>query len=286
MKKIMLLSTIALSMLSCVSSDDSDNTLNPSGNPSSQNTILPIKITVDGEVLNINYNGTKILNIIGNGGTKIEFTYSGDLITGIKSYDNNVLESSVDYSYSNNLLISQIEKSYNGNGTIDTAINYTYQHISSSIINVKKQVNYGTATNTNFTLNGSFTVSNGNTLNYNASGTGTSNGSAANYTETGTCTYTDKNYPFKNVKGFDKLILTCDDGLSLVFSGIKNNLNTFKTEVASSYSGGSSLGYSAYKFNTTFNSNGYPVNESRQSTDLNGVPDSSQPEVFIYEYNQ
>jgi len=284
MKKIIFLGALALLTYSC-SSDD--NTPVDNIDPTQQNVILPVKMSADGEAIKINYDGTKILNLVSttNPNNKIVFTYSGDYVSAIKYYDNNVLQVSYDYTYTNDLMTSNIFKEYDDNGAIIANINYTYTHISSSLINVKKQANEGP--NNTYTINATYTFSNGNMTNATGTGTGISYGVSRNYTISRNYTYTDKNYPFKNVKGFDKLIFNGDneDGSSILFSGIKNNLSTYKDLTTFTYSGGSGTSSSSYKYNTTFNSSGYPTNEIVQSTDLNGVPYPSQPSVYTFEYN-
>jgi hypothetical protein len=275
MKKFIFLGSIALLILSC-GSDDDDNTVDNS-NPTSQNVILPVKMSVDGEVRKINYDGTKILNITdpNNSGNKVVFSYNGDLISNIKFYEENILQTAMEYTYnSNNLLVGATDREYSSTGVVEYIVTNTYTHVSSNQISVKRQASGGS--NMSSIMNTVYNYSNGNMVSASGNGSGTN-------TETATYTYTDKNYPFKNVKGFDKLVYTNDqgDGMSYLFSNIKNNISSYK--VTSSWSTGTS--YTAYKFTTTFSSSGYPIYESRQPTDINGVPSSSQPEIHTYEYN-
>jgi hypothetical protein len=286
MKKILLCGSIALLALSCSSTRDDapfDNS-----DPSTQNVILPTKMTMDGVVMKINYNGTKIISMINNinHGQRIEFTYTDDYVTGIKHYENNVLESTVEYGYSNGRMASAITKEYSLTGTVQNTVTFTYTYASTTEINVKKQTNSGTAGSS--VINSVFTYSNGNMVSNVGSGTGTVNGNTVNYTETETYTYTDKNYPFKNIKGFDKIIFNGNesDGVSMLFSNIKNNLSTYKGQFTSTtVGGGTTTGTTSHKYTTTFNTAGYPSVEDRQSLDINGNPNTSTPDKFIYEYN-
>ncbi|MGG5209410.1 hypothetical protein ACQWU4_10700 [Chryseobacterium sp. MIQD13] len=284
MKKIILLGSMALLTLSC-GSDDDDNTVDNS-NPSTQNVILPVKMSVDGESMKINYDGTKILNVTSNAntGNKVIFTYDGDYISSIKFYEANVLQSSTDYAYTNNLMTSAINKEYSASGVVEYNVIHTYTHVNANQINAKRQV---ISANTNYTMNSVYTYSGGNLITAPGTGSGTSNGVTTTYNQTASYNYTDKNYPFRNVKGFDKIIYNGDmsDGVSYLFSNLKNNISSYKENTTYTYSGGSGSGYSAYKFTTTFSSSGYPIYESRQPTDLNGVPSPSQPEIYTYEYN-
>jgi len=282
MKKIIFLGALALLTYSCSSDDNTpvDNT-----DPTQQNVILPIKMNFEGENRNINYDGTKILNLVSttNPNNKIVFTYSGDLVSEISYFENSILQARNAYTYTNGLLTSTISTDYNDNGAIGTNATYTYTHISPSQINVKKQVSFATR---NYTINVTYTYYNGNMTSFTGTGTGTQDGVATNHTVSGNFTYADKNYPFKNVKGFDKLIFTgdSDDNFSILFSNRKNNLITYKDLNNYTASNGYGTSYSIYKYNTTYNSNGYPISVIRQSYDLNGIPNTS-PDTDTYEYN-
>lgn len=285
MKKLLLFGSIALSTLSCSNSDDTpfDNS-----DPSVQSVILPTRMTMDGIVMKINYNGTKIISMINNinHGQRIEFTYTDDYVTGIKNYENNVLESTVEYSYSNGRMATAVTKEYSTTGTIQNTVSFTYTYTSTTEISVKRQTNSGAAGTS--TINSVFTYNNGNMVSSVGSGTGMVNGNTVTYTEKETYTYTDKNYPFKNVKGFDKIIFNGNesDGVSMLFSNIKNSLSTYKGEFTNTTAGGGTgSGTSAHKYTTTFNTAGYPSVEDRQTLDINGNPTSSAPDKFIYEYN-
>lgn len=286
MKKNLLFGVLALSAISCYSSDDTpfDNS-----DPSAQNVILPTKMTKDGIVMKINYNGIKIISMINNinHGQRIEFTYTDDYVTGIKNYENNVLESTVEYGYNNGRMATAVTKEFSTTGAIENTVSFTYTYTSTTEISVKRQTNSGTAGSS--TINSVFTYNNGNMVSNVGSGTGTVNGNTVNYTEKEIYTYTDKNYPFKNVKGFDKIIFNgneSSDGVSMLFSNIKNSLSSYKGEFTNTTAGGGTgSGMSAHKYTTTFNSAGYPSVEDRQTLDASGNPTSSAPDKFIYEYN-
>lgn len=286
MKKLLLLGSAALSLLSCYNADDTpfDNS-----DPSNQSVILPTKMTMDGIVMKINYNGTKIISMINNinHGQRIEFTYTDDYITGIKHYENNILESTVEYGYNNGRMATAVTKEYSTTGTVQNMITFTYTYTSTTEISVKRQTNSGTAGSS--IINSVFTYNNGNMVSNIGSGTGIVNGNTVNYTEKETYTYTDKNYPFKNVMGFDKIIFNgneSSDGVSMLFSNIKNSLSTYKGEFThTTAGGGTAAGMTSHKYTTTFNTAGYPSEESRQSLDMNGNANSSAPDKFFYEYN-
>ncbi|MBB6332630.1 hypothetical protein HNP24_003622 [Chryseobacterium sediminis] len=286
MKKILLCGSIALLTLSCSSS--SDDAPFDNSDPSNQNVILPTKMIMDGIVMKINYNGTKIISMINNinHGQRIEFTYTDEYVTGIKNYENNVLESTVEYGYSNGRMASAVTKEYSLTGTVQNTVTFAYTYTSTTEISVKKQTNSGAAGSS--TINSVFTYSNGNMVSNVGSGTGVVNGNTVNYTETETYTYTDKNYPFKNVKGFDKIIFNGNesDRVSMLFSNIKNSLSSYKGQFTNTTAGGgTATGTTSHKYTTTFNTAGYPSVEDRQSLDMNGNPLTSAPDKFIYEYN-
>lgn len=287
MKKILLCGSIALLTLSCSSSRDDDAPFDNS-DPSNQNVILPTKMIMDGIVMKINYNGSKIISMINNinHGQRIEFTYTDEYVTGIKNYENNVLESTVEYGYSNGRMASAVTKEYSLTGTVQNTVTFNYTYTSTTEISVKKQTNSGAAGSS--TINSVFTYSNGNMVSNVGSGTGVVNGNTVNYTEAETYTYTDKNYPFKNVKGFDKIIFNGNesDGVSMLFSNIKNSLSSYKGQFTNTPAGGgTATGTTSHKYTTTFNTAGYPSVEDRQSLDMNGNPLTSAPDKFIYEYN-
>ncbi|MCW3160739.1 hypothetical protein [Chryseobacterium oryctis] len=285
MKKIILSGSISLLILSC-SSDN--NTVTDNTDPTQQNVILPVKMSIDGETMKINYDGTKITNLIStsNSGNKLVFEYNGDLISSIKFYEGNVLQTAQEYTYnSNNLLAKAVNKEYASNGiTIQYSTTNTYTHINSNSITVKREMYSPTPQPV---MNTTYTYNNGNIVGSTGSGSLTYNGVTTNYNESSTYTFTDKNYPFKNVKGFDKLVHTDDrgDGLSFLFSNIKNNISSYKSTTSWTSPSGTGTSFSSYKYTTTFNTAGYPIYESRNSLDANGNPDMSQPEIHTYEYN-
>ncbi|MEN4759768.1 hypothetical protein ABEG63_05465 [Chryseobacterium sp. C39-AII1] len=286
MKKIILLGSMAFLTLSC-GSDDDDNTVTNNTDPTQQTAILPVKMTVDGESMKINYDGTKITNITStsNSGNKIVFEYNGDVITAIKSYEGNILQSAMEYTYANNLLTIAANKEYASNGiSIQASVTNEYTHVNANQIKVKRTIFGGSPQPV---MNTTYNYSNGNMTSSSGSGTLTSNGVTTNYSESSNYTYTDKNYAFKNVKGFDKLVHTGDstDGMSYLFSNIKNNISSYSQTTTWTSTSSTGNSFNGYKYTTTFNTGGYPIAETRKSVNANGVPDSSQPEVYSYEYN-
>lgn len=130
MKKIITL-TLSLILLSCATNEDQDNT--------NSGVVLLREMITNSQgtqtTLYFNYTGNKIVNVTSNA-YEWKYYYTGDLITKIENYDNNVLSSTTHYNYnSQNNLISFINLlnnnqgnrttlTYNSNGTI-TYNNYT-----------------------------------------------------------------------------------------------------------------------------------------------------------------
>jgi len=286
MNKILLFGAISVFSLSCSSSND-DNPFDNS-DPTIQNVVLPVKVTNEGVTMKVNYNGTKIISLISttSPGFRIEFSYTDDYITNIKHYYNNILDTSIDYTYSSGRLATAVNKEYSDSGVIQATVTYTYTHVSTTQINVKKQAILGP--NTNYTMNNVYMYnSNGNMVSSTGTGTGVTSGNSVNYTQNGTYIHTEKNYAFKNVKGLDKIIFNgdTDDNVSILFSNIKNSLGTFKSSIVSTTAGGTGNVFLNYKYTTTFNPTGYPSIESRQELDSSGNPTATPPDQFIYEYN-
>ena len=139
MNKILLFGAISVFSLSCSSSNDN----NPFDNsdPTIQNVVLPVKVTNEGVTMKVNYNGTKIISLISttSPGFRIEFSYTDDYITNIKHYYNNILDTSIDYTYSSGRLATAVNKEYSDSGVIQATVTYTYTHVSTTQINVRKQ---------------------------------------------------------------------------------------------------------------------------------------------------
>ncbi len=288
MKKIILLGSMAFLTLSC-GQDDDDNTVTNNIDPTQQTAILPVKMTIDGESMKINYDGTKITTLVStsNSSDKVVFEYNGDFITSIKFYEGNVLQTAQEYTYSNNLLATAVNKEYTSNGiTIQASVTNEFTHTSANSIKVKRTIFGGSPQPV---MNTIYNYSNGNMTSSSGSGTLTVGATTTTYNESSTYTYNDKNYPFKNVKGFDKLIHTDEktDGMSAIFSNIKNNISSYKSTTTATSAASNMTSFSAYKYTSvTYNTEGYPVTETKAYTDANGNVSTSSPlELHSYEYN-
>lgn len=259
MKKIVcLFGVLALTLTSCSKDDDNTN-----GN----NIFLPKTIQrtdeafpVENKISTIVYDGNKIVSIT-NQFTKIEFTYTGNLIT--KKIDYNVSgvqptkNSETSYAYANGKL-QTVSSSITGIGSNKTE--YTYNSDGT----IKKET-YITTSGVEVKLSNSelFTVVNGNLTKIVSSG--------PNTTITDVYNYDTKNNVFKNVLGFSLLLdqqITHSLGQD-IYSSV-NNIEK-STETINS----NPIDYTA-KYD--YNAKGYPIKKTSYNQD------GTVKEVFDYTY--
>lgn len=281
MRKILLFSIIILLTLSCTRAGDSIDSNDSTDILSIQNKILPVKMTVNEEILNVNYNDKKILNITGTD-TKFIFTYNDDSITNIKYYQKDKIKQTTDYEYINGVINSQTIKSYNiiTEKQIST-VTYIYQHESNNRVNVKKTIQ--TLGIPKYTLSGYYTLKDNNIISLSTAGTRVANDySLEEVKEIGTYEYNDNKYPFKNVKGFDKLLFTGEFGISSeLFSNMQNGLKFFKYQFFES----NQFMQTTYKYIENTNKYGYPSDRTKQYINANGIPDTTSSSTITYQYN-
>ena len=277
MKKIFLYASFFAVIVACSSDDDIINDTDATSTP-----ILPVKITFDGEMSTVKYDGSKIISIIStvNSGDKVLFTYNGDVITNVKTYYNNKLEAETDYSYSNGKLIS--ENNLQTTSSTQYLVTYNYTYVNDNSIKAVKKVSYN---QNEYTLNLTYILTNGYVTSYTGSGSGVSNGANTTYQESGAFTYSDKNAIFKNITGFDKIIMNGDDGYEF-FSNIKNNILTYKVQTNFTSANSSGRSWTYYKNTSTYNSENYPLKELKKYYNLDDTPTSSSLETNLYEYNK
>lgn len=275
MKKLLFLLFLSLITLNCSRANDDDQ--NTDTTP-----VLPIKITFNGETSTVKYDGSKIVSIVSdiNAGNKMLFTYNQDIVTNIKSYDDNKLASEANYSYAGGQLVSASVIDNTSPMSYTTTLGFTY--ISNTSVKVVKKVSYN---QTQYTLNLVYTLNNGFVSKYTGNGSGLENGQPVTYEESGTFTYSDKNAIFKNVTGFDK-ILTSGVIFYELFSNIKSNILTYKVETSFKHASGSGKIWTYYKNTTTYNNGNYPIKEVQKFYNLDDTPTSSSPNTSVYEYNK
>jgi len=251
MKKIVL-SLIALTVLSaCSSSDDNNN------NPDTTTPLVSkiVETYEDGfvETLLLTYNGTKIVKSNWNNGEEVtEFTYTGDLITKEEYFFDGELEDVITYEYdTNQRLIKSTRVDSFGDIEIDL-----YTH------NANGTISFVTETNDELSADGTiYFDSNGNP----------NKKEITNYfmgfesTEIITVTYDNKNEPFKNVTGLDKISFALPNYSA--FEASLNNPLTINTN-----------GVNNTTHTYTYNSNNFPATSTTVTTDFEG----NYTTVFFY----
>lgn len=236
MKKfILFLSVIVLLFVSC--SREQELVVNQS-----VNEILLKKVIVNGKTYNVTYNGSKIVEVNSQFYKEV-YTYEGDLVTKIVSYDSGNLYITKTYNYENGFLKTFIENTERFD-SVDKIVytNNTDGTISYTKTNVRKATQEETPNRT-----GKLTFSNGILIKDEVF----SNNPFSNVTSTiYNYEYDIKNGYQKNVTGFDKLYHTD-----------KFNFNLTKTKVVTNYNNNgvltsdeTEINYSTYEYND----NGYP----------------------------
>lgn len=218
MKKLICLFAISTALILPSCSSSNDDSANPSV-PVTENDILIKKIIEtyanDGSVITTDfvYNGKKLVSAADSDGYHEEYTYTGDLITTIKYYDDtNTLVLDEVFTYgSDNQISLYLSKDYvtnhgrketfvyNSNGTVTFSV-YTGDNTTQTTLS---------QTGTSYTTNGEVTQ-----MDYSFS-------SGVVYTASRTYTYDTKNSPFKNITGYEKLNIINEEAF-----GISHNILT------------------------------------------------------------
>mgnify|MGYP000040528878 CR=1 FL=1 len=226
MKKLLyLFSAVALTLTSCSSDDDST---------SSSNSGLLTKIIETFEdnstlTTEFQYSGTKLVRITDDEG-RFDYTYTNDLITEIKYYESNTLLQTETFQYDTNgrvttyIIVDNIDTdwgnketyTYNTNGSV--SVNY-YSGDAFSQTTLDRT---GTITFLNGEIN-QISFSDGKTITY---------------------SYDNKNNPFKNVTGFDKINFCNQEGTGVLHNIIQEDDSTDLDDISTTY---------------TYNSNDYPI---------------------------
>ena len=139
MKKIFFTALVGAMMISCSRDNDNINPTTPQTPATNEIGILPTKMTYSetgkaDKVTTFSYNGNKLVKVARGNNNEI-FTYTGDLITSVRSdeysfvsnfvfnYDSNgnlISEKSVSY-YKRNIIFSEYDITYTINGSTVTA---------------------------------------------------------------------------------------------------------------------------------------------------------------------
>jgi hypothetical protein len=225
MKKIIFGLFIITLLFSCSSSDDSSQ--------SSSSVLLKKEIWSDGTIRNYSYQGNKLLKITGSDGSYSNYTYTGDLISKVEFLDPMVSSSLQRYEfyYSGNDLIQR--KEYVGS-VLKRKIDYV---INSD--NTKKRTHtLYNGTNTTTVVYKEY-FSNGNQIKEEKLN------SIGSVIYTAIYTYDNKNYPTKNILGYN-----------IAYSG--NNYPNNLIKIVETSSGFNDV--TNYSF--VYNSNNYPTQET------------------------
>ena|SRR6218665_114559 len=260
MKKMILGLGVALFAISCSSSDDE----NISTDPVVEIPVLPIKLSFHNDPTGtIKYNGNKISEITFVDG-KYVYEYTGNLISKTTEYNGAGTKiGTTDFTYSNDKLIKVVETSTNYSETT------TYSYPTTNTINA-------TDTRTS-TFMGSpnvnkdetaYTLNNGNVSSEET--TYYRNGALAGKVSA-TYTYDTKNTAYKNVLGFDKIMVynfgrmqentVCANNLL-----IKNQKNTPVGNSVSQYKNVNTITYTAAGYPTQIITNQYNASNQLNST--------------------
>lgn len=256
MKKLICFFGISFLMLTSCSSSDSSS-------PTDENEILVMKIIEtyanDGSTIttNFTYNGKKLMQTTSSDGYYELYTYTGDLLTKVESFDtSNTLLQTETYSYFNNgLLESSLSLDY----TFNKGFRETYIYNTDGTVSVAgfegdlvSQVNANRTGVVFFVNDEVSSYENTNII----------------FGETSTTTYVydTKNNPFKNVIGFDKLKFVNSEAVR----GTRNILTQgFNSPMLN------------YEFSSTYTYNGLNF-PTLQTTIEDGSPDSTVTTQYIF----
>ncbi|WP_312769803.1 hypothetical protein [Epilithonimonas sp.] len=274
MKKNIFLSSLIFLSLSCSSSNDDETII-----VDPQYPILVTKAIVDGDVYIVKYDGIKILEESNSDGSnKFVYTYTGNFITQINDYSNGSLRSTADFTYDGDKLINVKEVSITSGSNTTSTKTLTYTYPNSTTINCTQIRNYTFAGNSQtdksdivYTVKDGDVISSKEKYYHN-------NVLAGNLTET--YTYDDKNNPFKNILGFDKMELYNPWASNDNLSGKKNlvlftNANTPTNSASSSYK---------IMYTTSYNNKDYP--NQITETQYNSSNQAGSSHTTIFTYNQ
>jgi hypothetical protein len=186
-----------------------------------------------------------------NGKLYRKYYYTGDLITKIEDYTDNQLRLITTFTYDNGMLATRLSLFLNQDPYLTSGIKTIYSYKSNNIISYDEYV--GTATEQiKFSSTGIITLLNGQVVK-----------NEADYGTT-LVTYDDKNSPFKNITGFDKLMPSYNVAIlgnsnPITIKYYNNIINTFYYQ---------------------YNEQGYPI--SVYGIDSSGSSSISHPTQYFY----
>lgn len=233
MKKLFYLFAFFSVILSSCTSDNDD---------SSSPVLLTryVETLEDGSTftMNFNYNGNKLLGSTSDFNSSTTVTYTGNLITKIEYFRSGTLIQENIYLYnSNDKLINSKRNEYSSSGNYGTSVDYNYN--SDGTVSFSKY-----SGDLDFPL----TLSSEGYFTFDSQGRVTSVVHDNGYLET--FSYDDKNSPYKNILGMDKLPFEIDHA--------NNFVNNFTSRNDT---------YSGSNFALTYNSSNYLISEIEDDGD-------------------
>ena len=256
MKNQLAIIVLVLLTISCSSSDSET----PSNQTIYDSILLKRMIqTTIGANQNVNvtdftYNGNKLVTIANDNGLIQKYFYTGDLITRMEwTVDNTGIPIIYVYSYNNSNQLVTMTKTDN---LVDQAFRITFTYNNDRTITLK---NYSTIDNSQeeFDSSSKYYLNDTNDIirieDYNPAGT--------QIIQTTTYVYDAKNNPFKNILGWDKLLISRQGQYANV------------TSMVSSIEGTQTSTYQ-------YNNSDFPITESRIYSGNPGVTDELE---YIYE---
>ncbi len=259
MKKVLTMAAVALFMMTSCSDDDSNSTNNP------ETAILPTKLietNPDGEVtMTFSYDGTKLTGVNRNDGSNDVFTYTGDLVTELKSYQGDILMYKELFQYNTqNQLVAYYVFDYDS----EDYSKYAYVHNSNGTI-AYKEYNGSSENPADFTELTAEGVITDTTL------TTTYIYGTTTETDVLTYTYDGKNSPMRNITGFDKIGFAGTDG------SLKNYFENVVSQSYTTFGGTQPVLERVTTY--TYNADNFPLTETEKDTDNNIITDTQ----YFYE---
>ncbi len=263
--KNLLLSALFLGVaLSCSSDDNPNETAN-------NDSVLPTTFTTvrDKEIrtVSIQYDGTKITEATSSDGIKYFYTYDGDYISKVASYDQKGNEDMLHvFTYNNGKLIKQVSTEFYSTGE-DYIVTSDYSWIDANHAKVKE------TSNTNHVDLHEYYFTNGNLT---KSTTSTTDGPNT-YNREIIYAYDTNNNPFKNIKGFAAT-------LDIEYSTNNMTKKVVKgwTQVGSTISNQT---VDTYDYSLEYNSNKFPTkNVSKYTSGYDNT--TIETSTYTYTYNK
>lgn len=241
MKKLLCLFAFSAVLLSSCSSSDSSST------PLTESDVLVTKTVEhyanDNSTVttNFTYNGKKIVSSVDTDGFTETYTYTGDLISSIKEYDD-----------TNTLLVEEMF-TYNGSGQLVTYLlkDFDTNHWRKELFvhNSNNTISYmvykgDNVEQTNLTETGTIHLTNGEVAQIDFNLISPSITGARIYT------YDTKNNPYKNITGVDKINFVNEEAIGVSHNILTDHYtSTFPTD-------------EMYTTTYTYNSLNFPLTES------------------------